>query len=128
MGLKLPFNNVFDLEFESHAVVVDWIQDNRIRYYITIILTPTLLYLRLKQLKLLLHIILYNFDARYYNIFKYALSLIQIYLIDIVLVIEATQDIILDFSVVAVFLFHHSVDIAGADAWTQMISTDIRPL
>lgn len=116
VGLQLPLDNIFDLKFESQAVVVDRIQDHRIRHNITITLIATLLYLILKYLQLLLHVILDYFDARYYNIFKNTLPLIQIDLIHVVLVVEATQDVVLDFGVVAVLLFHYGVDIAGADA------------
>ena len=50
VGLQLPLDNIFDLKFESQAVVVDRIQDHRIRHNITITLIATLLYLILKHL------------------------------------------------------------------------------
>ena len=125
MGLHFPFDDVFDLEFKGHTIVVDRIQDHWIWNYLILLLSSfrQLVDFTFEAFELLFNISLYYFDSLYYYIFKYSLSLLQVCHVLLVLLIYLNIYSILEFWVNSVFFVQKGVHLTSTKTWSKWMTT-----
>lgn len=107
------FYDVANLEIKRHVVVVDTVQNNRIRHNLT---RSTVVAAFSHFLYILFHVILNNLDPLNNNIFKNPLTLLQIKLSLIRVFIKPSVKLLLELEVHFIFPIDNIVNISKSSA------------